>query len=240
LQRSSFHLQRREEIAQIKPGESSSLYTPTQLMTPTLRPCDQLARVLGRSQRFIFCESGFKFYGGSQEALAQLRGLSQATVSRHLSNKYRLAATPIRGFRQELPPIIKKQLVERHPNLKNMPPKICLEDGLFRMNGDWWEPHCNVYYLSHRLVSARRRRAAFNPQSISGSYESKKVGVALNKKKDNKISLSNAIILESGSQDSKHFKSFKKEKKTEEKQKCPPGEGKKPGEGKTKMITAQQ
>jgi hypothetical protein len=240
LQRSSFHLQRREEIAQIKPGESSSLYTPTQLMTPTLRPCDKLARVLGRSQRFIFCESGFKFYGGSQEAIAQLRGLSQATVSRHLSNKYRLAATPIRGFRQELPPIIKKQLVERHPNLKNMPPKICLEDGLFRMNGDWWEPHCNVYYLSHRLVSARRRRAALGPQSISGSYESKKAGVALNKKKDNKISLSNAIILESGSQDSKHFESFKKEKKTEEKQKCPPGEGKKPGEGKTKMITAQQ
>jgi hypothetical protein len=240
LQRSSFHLQRREEIAQIKPGESSSLYTPTQLMTPTLRPCDKLARVLGRSQRFIFCESGFKFYGGSQEAIAQLRGLSQATVSRHLSNKYRLAATPIRGFRQELPPIIKKQLVERHPNLKNMPPKICLEDGLFRMNGDWWEPHCNVYYLSHRLVSARRRRAAFNPPSISGSYESKKAGVALNKKKDNKISLSNAIILESGSQDSKHFKSFRNEKKTEDKQKCPPGEGKKPGEGKAKMITAQQ
>jgi hypothetical protein len=240
LQRSSFHLQRREEIAQIKPGESSSLYTPTQLMTPTSRPCDHLARVLGRSQRFIFCESGFKFYGGSQEAIAQSRGLSQATVSRHLSNKYRLAATPIRGFRQELPPIIKKQLVERHPNLKNMPPKICLEDGLFRMNGDWWEPHCNVYYLSHRLVSARRRRAAFNPQSISGSYESKKAGVALNKKKDNKISLSNAIILESGSQDSKHFKSFRNEKKREEKQKCPPGEGKKPGEGKAKMITAQQ
>src|SRR4028119_104316 len=58
LQRSSFHLQRREEIAQIKPGESSGLYTPVQLMTPTLRPCDKLARVLGRSQRFIFCESG--------------------------------------------------------------------------------------------------------------------------------------------------------------------------------------
>jgi hypothetical protein len=240
LQRSSFHLQRREEIAQIKPGESSSLYTPTQLMTPTSRPCDHLARVLGRSQRFIFCESEFKFYGGSQEAIAQLRGLSQATVSRHLSNKYRLAATPIRGFRQELSPIIKKQLVERHPNLKNMPPKICLEDGLFRMNGDWWEPHCNVYYLSHRLVSARRRRAAFNPQSISGSYESKKAGAALKKKKDNKISLSNAKILESGSQDSKHFKSFRNEKKREEKQKCPPGEGKKPGEGKAKMITAQQ
>jgi hypothetical protein len=89
-------------------------------------------------------------------------------------------------------------------------------------------------------VSARRRRAAFNPQSISGSYESKKIGGAVNKEKDNKISLSNAQILESGSQDSKHFKSFRNEKKTEEKQKCPPGGEKKPGEGKTKMITAQQ
>jgi len=159
LQRSSFHLQRREEIAQIKPGESSSLYTPTQLMTPTSRPCDKLARVLGRSQRFIFCESGFKFYGGSQEAIAQSRGLSQATVSRHLSNKYRLAATPIRGSRQELPPIIKKQLVERLPELQDLPPKICLEEGLFLMGGDWWKPHCNVYALNHCLVSARRRRS---------------------------------------------------------------------------------
>src|SRR4028118_586116 len=215
LQRSSFHLQGREEIAQIKPGESSGLYTPAQLMTPTSPPCSKLARVLGRSQRFIFCESGFKFYGGSQEALAQSRGLSAETVSRHLSNRYRLEASPVRGFLRDLPPIIKKQLVERLPHLKNMPPKICLEESLFLMDGDWWKPHCNVYYLSHRLVSARRRRAAFNPQSINGSYESKKIGGALNKEKDNKISLSNAQILESGSQDSKHFKSFRNEKKTE-------------------------
>src|SRR4028119_2303135 len=192
LQRSSFRLQRREEIAQIKAGESSGLYTPTQLMTPTLRPCDHLARVLGRSQRFIFCESGFKFYGGSQEAIAQSRGLSQATVSRHLSNKYRLEASPVRGFLRDLPPIIRKQLVERLPHLKNMPPKICLEEGLFLMGGEWWKPHCNVYCLSHRLVSARRRRAALGPQLISGTYESKKIGGAVNKEKDNKFSLSNA------------------------------------------------
>jgi hypothetical protein len=160
LQRSSFHLQRREEIEQIKPGESSGLYTPMQLMTPTLEPpSDHLARVLGRSQRFIFCESGFKFYGGSQEAIAQSRGLSAETVSRHLSNSYRLEASPVRGFRRDLPPIIKKQLVEHLPDLKNMPPKICLEEGLFLMGGEWWKPHCNVYLLDHRLVSARRRRA---------------------------------------------------------------------------------
>jgi hypothetical protein len=237
LQRSSFHLQRREEIAQIKAGESSGLYTPTQLMTPTLRPCDKLARVLGRSQRFIFCESGFKFYGGSQEAIAQSRGLSAETVSRHLSNRYRLEASPVRGFLRDLPPIIKKQLVERLPHLKNMPPKICLEEGLFLMGGEWWKPHCNVYCLSHRLVSARRRRAALSPQLISGTYESQKIGGAVNKEKDNKFSLSNAQFYTT-EQDSKHI--FENEKKAEQKQKCSPGEAKKPGERKAKTIVAQQ
>jgi hypothetical protein len=99
LQRSSFHLQRREEIAQIKPGESSGLRTPVQLMTPTLRPCDNLARVLGRSQRFIFCESGFKFYGGSQEAIAQSRGLSVETVSRHSGGDKRPRTVAGKAFR---------------------------------------------------------------------------------------------------------------------------------------------
>jgi hypothetical protein len=183
LQRSSFHLQRREEIAQIKPGESSSLYTPTQLMTPTLRPCDKLARVLGRSQRFIFCESGFKFYGGSQEAIAQSRGLSAETVSRHLSNRYRLEASPVRGFLRDLPPIIKKQLVERLPHLKNMPPKICLEEGLFLMGGEWWEPHCNVYLLDHRLVSARRRRGRIQAAIDKRKLSSKKTESTVEKKK---------------------------------------------------------
>ncbi len=184
LQRSSFHLQRREEIAQIKPGESSGLCTPVQLMTPTLEsPSAHLARVLGRSQRFIFCESGFKFYGGSQEALAQLRGLSVATVSRHLSNRYRLQASPVRGFRRDLPPIIKKQLVERVPHLKNMPPKICLEEGLFLMGGEWWEPHCNVYLLDHRLVSARRRRGRIQAAIDKRKLLSKKTEATVEKKK---------------------------------------------------------
>src|SRR4028118_343513 len=170
LQRASFYQQRQEETQQIKAQDSNPEQPTTQMVAPiTLLTCDKLARVSRKSDRFIFCESGFRFYGGSQEAIAQLRGLSQATVSRHLSNKYRLAATPIRSFRQELPPIIKKQLVERHPNLKNMPPKICLEDGLFRMNGDWWTPHCNVYLLNHRLVSARRRRAQLTKSQITSS-----------------------------------------------------------------------
>jgi DNA-binding CsgD family transcriptional regulator len=223
LQRSSFHLQRREEIEQIKPGEPSGLCTPVQLMTPTLRPCDNLARVLGRSQRFIFCESGFKFYGGSQEAIAQLRGLSVATVSRHLSNRYRLKASPVRGFRRDLPPIIKKQLVERLPHLKNMPPKICLEEGLFSMGGEWWKPHCNVYLLDHRLVSARRRRGRIQAEIDKQNLCSKKIEAAVEKKKDNKFSLSNPPISE-----------------VEEKQKCSSSTAKKPGERKAKIIMPQQ
>ena len=225
LQRSSFHLQRREEIAQIKPGESSGLCTPVQLMTPTLEsPSAPLARVLGRSQRFIFCESGFKFYGGSQEAIAQLRGLSVATVSRHLSNKYRLKASPVRGFRRDLPPIIKKQLVEHLPGLKNMPPKICLEEGLFLMGGEWWKPHCNVYLLDHRLVSARRRRgriqAAIDKRALL--VGTRQPGRS-NKGFDNKFPLSNTPFL-------------KKEEEAERGQQ----KAKKPGQGKAKMIMPQQ
>ena len=171
LQRASFYQQRQEETQQIKAQDSNPEQPTTQMVAPiTLLTCDKLARVSRKSDRFIFCELGFRFYGGSQAAIAQLRGLSQATVSRHLSNRYRLVATPIRGFRQELPPIIKKQLVERHPNLKNMPPKICLEEGLFLMGGDWWKPHCNVYLLDHRLISVRRRRgriqAAIDKQAL--------------------------------------------------------------------------
>jgi len=166
LQRSSFHLQRREEIAQIKPGESSGLYTPVQLMTPTLRPYDHLAWVLGRSQRFIFCESGFKFYGGSQETIAQLRGLSPGTISRHLSNSYRLVASPVRRFREDVPPVFKKQLLERLPHLQNMPAKFCHEEGLILLGGDWYKPRTNIYLLNHRLISARRRRAVIHKQNL--------------------------------------------------------------------------
>jgi hypothetical protein len=89
-------------------------------------------------------------------------------VSRHLSNSYRLVPTPVRGFREDLPPVIKKQLVEKLPQLKQMPPKLCVEEGLFFMHGNWWKPHCNVYLLDHRLVSAKRRRARIQGQIDKG------------------------------------------------------------------------
>ncbi len=175
LQRTSFYRQRQEEKQQIE-AQGSDLGQPTQLVEPSaLHTSDKPARVLARSDRFIFCEPGFRFYGGSQEVIALSRGVSVSTVSRHLSNSYRLVASPVRNFREELPPIIKKQLVEKRPHLKQMPPKLCLEEGLFSMHGDWWEPHCNVYLLNHRLVSARRRRSHIeSKQHIRETYCRKK------------------------------------------------------------------
>jgi hypothetical protein len=160
LQRQSFYHQRLKEVEQIKSRGDDPGETPTQLIAPTtlLHPSVKPAQVLARTERFICVDSDFRCYGGSQETITSSRGISTATVSRHLSNSYRLAASPVRKFREELPPIIKKQVVERLPLPQNMPPKICVEEGLFSMFGEWWKPHCNVYLLDHRLVSARRRR----------------------------------------------------------------------------------
>jgi hypothetical protein len=111
-------------------------------------------------------------------AIAKSREISPATVSRHLSNSYRLVPAPVRGYRGELSPIVKKQLVEKLPLLKKMPSRLCVEDGLFSMHGDWWKPHCNVYLLDHRLVSARRRRArirvAIDKVSLLNENDSRK------------------------------------------------------------------
>ena len=160
LQRASFYRQRQEEIEQIKSQGLDPGKTPSEMVRPIdLHTCDYPARVLGKGERFIYCSGDFRFYGGSQRAIADNRGLSAATISRHLSNGYRLVPTPIREYRGNLPPIVSRQLVEKLPQLQEfLSPKLCLQHGLFSMHGDLWEPHCNVYLLNHRLVSARRRR----------------------------------------------------------------------------------
>jgi Bifunctional DNA primase/polymerase, N-terminal len=164
LQRASLHRQRQEEIEQIKSQGLCPEKTPSQIVRPIdLHTCDYPARVLGKGDRFLYCTSEFRFYGGSQEAISELRGISQATASRHLSNNYRLVATPVRGYRKELVPLIKKQLLQQLPQLQNMSPKLCAEDGLFWIKDNWWKPHCNVYLLDHHLVSARRRRGRIKP-----------------------------------------------------------------------------
>jgi len=159
-QKLSLYCKRQEEIENIKAQGLDPGKIPSRIVQPgTLHTCELPARVLVRGSRFLYCESGFEFYGGSQEAIANNRGVSKSTASRHLCNSYRMKPTPVRQKRSEIPPIIKKQLLEKLPKLKGMPANLCAEDGLLCLHEDWWKPHPNIYLLEHRLVSARQRRS---------------------------------------------------------------------------------
>jgi hypothetical protein len=165
-QKLSLYCKRQEEIEKLKAQGKDPEKSPSHIVQPkTLHTCDRPALVLARGSRFVYCDSDFEFYGGSQEAIAQSRGLSRATVSRHLSNSYRMEATPVRQHRSGIPPIIKKQLLEKLPQLKGMPPDMGAEDGLLFLHEHWWKPHTNIYLLEHRLVSARRRRSRIHAKN---------------------------------------------------------------------------
>ena len=88
------------------------------------------------------------------------------------------------------------------------------------MLGEWWKPHCNVYVLNHRLVSARRRRSR-----IQTAIDKR----ALWFQKTETADLSNKFPLSVSS-------FFKKEEEPERKKL----ETKKPEQGKTKTIIAHQ
>ncbi|MEG4579339.1 bifunctional DNA primase/polymerase [Microcoleus sp. MON1_C5] len=170
-QKLSLYCKRQEEIEKIKAQGKDPEKIPSRIVQPgTLHTCEIPARVLARGSRFVYCESGFEFYGGSQKAIALSRGSSTATVSRHLSNSYRLEPTPVQQKRSGIPPIIKKQLLEKLPQLKGMPADLAAEDGLIFLHEHWWKPHPNIYLLEHRLVSARRRR-----RQISGRIDKGKL-----------------------------------------------------------------
>lgn len=161
LQRVSYYSKQQEEGRRNKEEGKDPAKTLTRIIRPSdlLHPCEIPARVLAKGDRFLYCESEFQFYGGSQEGIGQRRGISTSTVGRHLSNRYRLELAPVRGYRAGVSPIVKKQLAERLPLLRGMPAKLCREDGLFFAHSDWFKPHCNVYFLNHRLISCKRRRA---------------------------------------------------------------------------------
>ncbi|MEG4529863.1 bifunctional DNA primase/polymerase [Microcoleus sp. D2_18a_D3] len=221
LQRAAYYRQRQEELLQIK-ADGLDPQQPTQLIAPTtlLHTCERPARVIWQSDRFTYVKSNFRPYGGSQKAIAEARGISTSTASRHLSNRDRLAASPVRGFRKELSPLVKTQVMEHLPLLKNMPAKLCTEEGLVSMFGEWWKPHCNIYLINHRLVSARRRRGRIQAVIDKGSLLSENTEAKI---LDNKFLLSDA--------------SFLKKEGEPERGKRP---AKKPGQGTPKMIMAQQ
>jgi Bifunctional DNA primase/polymerase, N-terminal len=173
LQRRSQHPCRKQEIAELEQKGINPADVRSRIEKPEtlLSPCEYPARVLGRGARFIYCEPDFLFYGGSQVAIGAQRGICQRTVSRHLSNSYRLQPAAQRGYRQGLEPIIKGQLAEQLPKLKGASSpemrRLFSEDGLFFYFDSWWKPRCNIYSLSHRLISAKRRRVVLRDKFSS-------------------------------------------------------------------------
>ncbi len=165
-QKLSLYCKRQEEIKTLKNQGKDPEKIPSRIVQPgTLHTCDRPARVLARGSRFLYCDSDFEFYGGKQEEIANNRGLSASTVSRHLCNSYRMEPTPVQQKRSGVPPIIKKQLLEKLPQLKGMPADLGAEDGLLFLHEHWWKPHPNIYLLEHRLVSCRRRRSRIQAQN---------------------------------------------------------------------------
>lgn len=165
-QKLSLYCKRQEEIEKLKAQGLDPGKIPSRIVQPgTLHTCEIPARVLARGPRFLYCYSDFGFYGGKQEKIANNRQLSESTVSRHLCNSYRMELTPVQQKRSGIPPIIKKQLLEKLPQLKGMPADLGAEDGLLLLHEHWWKPHTNIYLLEHRLVSCRRRRSRIAQQN---------------------------------------------------------------------------
>ncbi|MDB9514796.1 bifunctional DNA primase/polymerase [Kamptonema animale CS-326] len=183
LQRRSLHPCRKQEIAELEQQGINPADVRSQIEKPEtlLSPCDYPARVLGKGARFIYCKPDFHFFGGSQVATAAQRGICQRTVSRHLSNSYRLQPAALRGYRQGLEPIIKGQLAQQLPRLNGATSpemmKLMAEDGLFFYLGSWWKPRCNIYGLNHRLLSVKRRRAALTHKFSLNADFSEREGV---------------------------------------------------------------
>ena len=159
-QKLSLYCKRQEEIEKLKAQGKDPGKIPSRIVQPrTLHTCEIPARVLVMGSRFAYGDSNFEFYGGKQEEIAKNRGVSKSTASRHLCNSYRMEPTPVQQKRSGVPPIIKKQLLEKLPQLKGMPADLGAEDGLLFLHEHWWKPHTNIYLLEHRLVSCRRRRS---------------------------------------------------------------------------------
>ncbi|MEG4419415.1 bifunctional DNA primase/polymerase [Microcoleus sp. LAD1_D5] len=165
-QKLSLYCKRQEEVEKLKAQGLDPGKIPTRIVQPgILHTCEIPARVLARGSRFDYFESGFEFYGGSQKEIANNRQLSESTISRHLCNSYRMKLTPVHQKRSGVPPLIKKQLLEKLPHLKGMPPDMGAEDGLLFLHKHWWKPHPNIYLLEHRLVSCRRQRSRIAQQN---------------------------------------------------------------------------
>ena len=137
------------------------MVNPSDLLRPT---CEFPARVLGRTDRWIYVSEGFIAYGGSQKSVATVRDVTSRTVERHLSSRYRETPSPVKKYREDLSPLLKGQIAQRVARSRSKDflaaAKYFGEAGKFFQMGDRvFERKCNIYAeFDFNLVRCRFRR----------------------------------------------------------------------------------
>lgn len=158
LQRSSFYAAIKAEKEE---GNAPEMVNPIELLSP---PCELPARVLGRSDRWIYTSEGFIPYGGSQKSVATVRDVTSRTVERHLSSRYRETPSPVKKYREELNPLLKGQIAQRISRSRSKEilasAQYFGEAGkYFKMGDRVFQRKCNIYAdFDFHLVRCRFRR----------------------------------------------------------------------------------
>lgn len=158
LQKASFYAAVK---AKKEEGTTPEMVNPIDLLSP---PCELPARVLGRSDRWIYVSEGFIPYGGSQKSVATVRDVTSRTVERHLSSQYRENPSPVKNYREDLNPLLKGQIAQRVARSRSKEllaaAKYFGEAGKFFQMGDReFERKCNIYAdFDFTLVRCRFRR----------------------------------------------------------------------------------
>lgn len=177
LQRESAHKAKLDEEQRLKENNQGSIKVqipdPMKVADPS---CGTPARALGYNNRFLFVSENFLDYGGSQETIGQRLGISSRTVQRHLSNSYRLKPSPVRKFRANLEPALKRQIAIRlKRSFKPMgrssrDAEIASDERRILKIGDrYFEARNNIYALNHCLVPCRFRRHSYKKNFRSQS-----------------------------------------------------------------------
>lgn len=139
----------KQSLWQAKASQKALPKEEQKVLVSPINPAEPGKRVLWSGDRFTALSEGALPYGASQGAIAKARGVSQITISRHLSTDYRCVPSPIQGRRMELTGIEKTQLLQRVParlnDLMACPEQYGIEGRFLRCGKRWYKVLPNVY-----------------------------------------------------------------------------------------------
>ncbi len=175
----AYDLQRRSIYA-AKASQKERPPTNRQKFINPLNPAEPELRVLWSGDRFTAISEGALPFGASQSAIARLRGTCSKTIQRHLDNGYRLNPSPVKGYKKELMPIRKTQLLQRIPKRFNFlaDKGNWPDEGNFLYCGDRiYLIYPNIYQFSAKIslrIRKHRKIYSFLSQTIPSRYEGQK------------------------------------------------------------------